>query len=234
MSGMAKSQVIDKDKGYRALKRTMLEAREIAVKVGIIGEPKKYDPSQTRTGKQELANRIREEIDRRVQLLPKVLSRKSLAAERRLISREIKPKLKAEAAAAPAPTIPQIAHWNEFGTKRAPSRPAFRNSVDRNREKITEAISRIAAGIVDGRDTLSSGTKKLGLFGQALVRDEITILDHPPNAEYTIKKKGSSNPLIDTGQLRKAVSFEVIRGDAVRVARAGLNQGGKTSGGTKK
>jgi hypothetical protein len=32
----------------------------------------------------------------------------------------------------------------------------------------------------------------------------------PPNTPYTIKMKGSSRPLIDTGQLRRSIDFDVV------------------------
>ena len=38
---------------------------------------------------------------------------------------------------------------------------------------------------------------------------EITNLKEPPNAESTILKKGSSNPLIDTGDMRKSVKWKL-------------------------
>jgi len=43
---------------------------------------------------------------------------------------------------------------------------------------------------------------KVGLLAQSQVRAKITAIKSPPNAQSTIDKKGSSNPLIDTGQMR--------------------------------
>lgn len=43
------------------------------------------------------------------------------------------------------------------------------------------------------------------------VQKKITELDAPPNAPSTIAKKGSSNPLIDTGSLRMRVTYRVVR-----------------------
>lgn len=44
----------------------------------------------------------------------------------------------------------------------------------------------------------------------SVIQQAITDLDTPPNAPATIAKKGSSNPLIDTGHMRTAVTY-VIR-----------------------
>lgn len=43
------------------------------------------------------------------------------------------------------------------------------------------------------------------------IQKKITELDAPPNAPSTIAKKGSSNPLIDTGGLRMRVTYRVVR-----------------------
>jgi hypothetical protein len=43
------------------------------------------------------------------------------------------------------------------------------------------------------------------------VRKAIRDLDSPPNAESTIKAKGSSNPLIDTGQMINSIRWEYVK-----------------------
>ncbi|MGC7930576.1 hypothetical protein ACP3VS_18320 [Lysinibacillus sp. VIII_CA] len=43
------------------------------------------------------------------------------------------------------------------------------------------------------------------------IQEKITDLDAPPNAPSTIAKKGSSNPLIDTGGLRMRITYRVVR-----------------------
>ena len=54
--------------------------------------------------------------------------------------------------------------------------------------------------------------KKTGMFVQNKVRSWFTDSRNgwPPNAPSTIKaKKGKSNPLIDTGELRKSITYVV-------------------------
>ena len=41
------------------------------------------------------------------------------------------------------------------------------------------------------------------------IQKAITDLDTPENSEETIARKGSSNPLIDTGHMRRSVDYEV-------------------------
>lgn len=51
----------------------------------------------------------------------------------------------------------------------------------------------------------------LGLMAKGLVQDEIVNGDFAPNAESTIQKKGSEQPLIDTGTMRQSVNFVIKR-----------------------
>ena len=53
---------------------------------------------------------------------------------------------------------------------------------------------------------------RVGLVAVAKVQQFMTALKSPPNAPSTIKKKGSSNPLIDNGALRQSVTSKVEQG----------------------
>jgi hypothetical protein len=59
--------------------------------------------------------------------------------------------------------------------------------------------------------TLDQTLNKLGILAQGDIQQEITDLRDPPNAPATIKAKGSSNPLIDTGEMRSKVTWQVKR-----------------------
>jgi hypothetical protein len=48
-----------------------------------------------------------------------------------------------------------------------------------------------------------------GQVAQTAIQKAIIDLDTPPNAPATIAAKGSSNPLVDTGHLKNAVTFVV-------------------------
>ena len=103
---------------------------------------------------------------------------------------------------------------NEFGSKvkHIPSRPAFRRAFDKNRKRINDLKQVILGKIFTGDLTARQG---LGLVGEYLTnatKKEITDLKSPPNAPVTIKRKGSSNPLIDTGQMRASVTHVEVMG----------------------
>lgn len=109
-------------------------------------------------------------------------------------------------------TVAQVYGFNEFGTEHIPERPTLRPTMRIQRQKYVGIMSVIAlkALTVQGYDVrVQMG--KLGEVAQNDVRKAIRDLDSPPNAESTIKAKGSSNPLIDTGQMINSIRWEYVK-----------------------
>lgn len=101
-----------------------------------------------------------------------------------------------------------IAAWNELGTVNMPSRPFLRMSVDDNSDKINSFMSAQKRSIING-EPADRILKKIGIFQKDLIQEKITEGSFEPNAPSTIKAKGSSKPLIDTGRMRQSVNFEI-------------------------
>jgi hypothetical protein len=100
--------------------------------------------------------------------------------------------------------------WNHYGTSRGiPSRPFLLNAMRKNKKKYRTAMKTSAAKILRGETSTGTVVRKLGILAQGDIQDEITNLRSPANARATIKAKGSSNPLIDTGEMRQAVTYKV-------------------------
>lgn len=109
-------------------------------------------------------------------------------------------------------TVAQVYSFNEFGTERIPERPTLRPTMRTQRQKYFGIMSTIAlkAMTVEGYD-IRIQMGKLGQLAQNDVQKAIRDLDSPPNAESTVKAKGSSNPLIDTGQLLSSIRWEYVK-----------------------
>ncbi|MND42828.1 hypothetical protein D3C87_1040130 [compost metagenome] len=111
----------------------------------------------------------------------------------------------------------QKAIWNEFGTSRGiPERPFMRNTMRKKRTEYRAAMKAAAVIIIEqaalGESVAKEkrkALKKLGIKAQGDIQAEITSLRTPPNAPSTIRQKGSSNPLINSGEMRAAVTFKV-------------------------
>lgn len=102
--------------------------------------------------------------------------------------------------------------WNHYGTSRGiPARPFLLNAIRKNRRKYRAALKKSAPKILRGETTMKTVVSKLGILSQGDIQKEITELRSPPNAQSTIDQKGSSNPLIDTGEMRGAVTWKVDR-----------------------
>lgn len=113
----------------------------------------------------------------------------------------------------------QKAIWNEFGTRGGasgggwggpvPERPFMRNAMRSNRSKYLSAMRTSAAKILRGDTGLATVLSKLGILAQGDVQAEITSLSSPPNSPVTVAIKGSSSPLIDSGEMRSAVTWKI-------------------------
>ena len=106
--------------------------------------------------------------------------------------------------------IANIAMWNELGTSRSPARPFMRKSVDENKDKIKAMCARQLKRLAQGASA-EDILEKIALFQKGLIQRKIVDGTFEPNAASTIRKKGSSRPLIDTGRMRQSVNFIIRR-----------------------
>ncbi len=114
------------------------------------------------------------------------------------------PKGKADA------DLVSIAIWNHFGTSRGiPARPFITIAMFKNRRQIRAALRKIAEGTVQKGTPLATQMPKLGVLGTGMIQDQIASNMRPANAPSTIRQKGSSRTLIDTGRMRQSVTWEV-------------------------
>ncbi len=86
---------------------------------------------------------------------------------------------------------------------------------------LKQKVADIVRAILLGKIEVKQGINLLGAWGAAQVKDLITSNEsdqygpfpYPPLADSTIKAKGSSVPLVDTGQLLNAITWVVVGGD---------------------
>lgn len=107
-------------------------------------------------------------------------------------------------------SIAQVAAVNEFGASDIPERPFMRQSFE-NHEGELQAACDAAQRLVSSGGSAEQALQQIGVAAKGLVQDEIVNGGFAPNAESTIKKKGSEQPLIDTGTMRQSVNFVVKR-----------------------
>lgn len=106
-------------------------------------------------------------------------------------------------------TLLDVAIANEYGTDTIPARAFVRGYVDENEEKINRQIRVTASRIVQGKVGRRVGLERLGQALAGGMKARIAQGIAPANAASTIRRKGSAKPLIDTGQLRSAINYQV-------------------------
>lgn len=106
-------------------------------------------------------------------------------------------------------TVLEVAIWNEFGTDKIPSRSFIRAWFDENRDRAHEMLRRMMVSVVEGKRTKEQVLELLGQKFVAEIQARIAAGILPENAPSTVARKGSSKPLIATGQLRSSISYEV-------------------------
>jgi hypothetical protein len=116
-------------------------------------------------------------------------------------------------------TIGEIAEIHEFGLGTAPRRSFLAGWVDENQNEIREVVNKGASALVSGK--LAGPLQflnQLGAWAVGSIQKRMTENIPPPLAPETIRRKGSSVALIDTGQLRSSITYRV---DAVETANGG-------------
>lgn len=102
-------------------------------------------------------------------------------------------------------TVADVGAFHEFGTSTIPARSFIRGwfdeSVAANRGLLASQMRLVMAGKL----TLETALERVALKMEASVRNRIRAHIPPPLAQSTIDRKGSSTPLISTGQLVSSI-----------------------------
>ncbi|MDH0032013.1 MULTISPECIES: hypothetical protein [unclassified Acinetobacter] len=106
-----------------------------------------------------------------------------------------------------------LAAIHEYGapSRNIPERSFFRASLQLNRSKYGQYLFGQVKPMLLGKTSMAATWQFLGQEAQADVQTYMVNGKFVPLKPRTIKRKGSSKPLIDTGQLRQSVSYRVVK-----------------------
>lgn len=90
-----------------------------------------------------------------------------------------------------------------------PERSFIRSGYDANREEFGKKAEWVVEASLKRGIDIETALDALGIELQGIIRQFMTDIKEPKNHPFTVEKKHSSNPLIDTGQLRTAIDYEV-------------------------
>ena len=91
-----------------------------------------------------------------------------------------------------------------------PERSYLRAWFDENVDALQATMERLIGQVVEGKISGRAALETIGGYVATHVQAYMVDLKTPPNAPSTIARKGSSNPLIDTGQLKDAITWRVV------------------------
>ena len=106
-------------------------------------------------------------------------------------------------------SVAEVGEFHEFGTKNIPRRSFIRDWADENSDKHRAMLRTIGQAIIQGKYSVEVGLARFGARAVGEIQRRMAAGISPPLKESTIKRKGSSVPLIDTGQLRSSIAFKV-------------------------
>lgn len=99
---------------------------------------------------------------------------------------------------------------NEYGTSRIPERSFMRSTYDEKESEWNKALDKIVSSVVEGN--VNDIEQKINFVGVQMVNDIKEKIDSnipPALSEATIKRKGSSKTLIDTGIMRASITYKI-------------------------
>ena len=91
-----------------------------------------------------------------------------------------------------------------------PERSYLRAWFDENVDALQATMEHLIGQVVEGKISGRAALETIGGYVATHVQAYMVDLKTPPNAPSTIARKGSSNPLIDTGQLKDAITWRVV------------------------
>lgn len=90
-----------------------------------------------------------------------------------------------------------------------PERAFLRNGYDENRDEVLRTAKTALDAVMVGSIEPEKYLEMIGLLLSSAIKDYAVSLNSPPNHPYTVEQKGSSNPLVDTGDMIQSITYEV-------------------------
>ncbi|MGM8939554.1 hypothetical protein ACS8E2_12760 [Psychrobacter glaciei] len=105
-------------------------------------------------------------------------------------------------------SIKDLAAIHELGLG-VPKRPFVAPALNKNRANYIKYVGRQITPIIRRRQSMNATWQTVGVMAVADIQKYMVTAKFTPLAPSTIKRKGSSKPLIDTGQMRQAITYRV-------------------------
>lgn len=88
-----------------------------------------------------------------------------------------------------------------------PPRPFGSTLMQNYGDKIKKFYQKEVGESLKGKRSMKQSLNRVGFIASGLMKQNLSTGNWAANAESTIAKKGSSKPLIDTGEMRRAITW---------------------------
>lgn len=105
-------------------------------------------------------------------------------------------------------TLNELAKIHEQGLG-VPKRAFMTPALQQNRNKYLKFAAGQITPIIMRRQTLNGAWQRIGMMAVADIQQYMVTAQFTPLSPITIKRKGSSRPLIDSGQMRQSITYRV-------------------------
>ncbi len=107
-------------------------------------------------------------------------------------------------------TVAEIGFKHEFGIGQH-ERSFMRSTIQKKKTEVIALQKKLLKQIVNGSMKVETGLALVGEFMADAIKQKIVAIRTPENSQATKDAKGSSNPLIDTSQMKNSITYEVNR-----------------------
>lgn len=93
-----------------------------------------------------------------------------------------------------------------------PERSFIRSGFDENKDDMGNKVSMLISNLINDDIDVDTFYEAIGHYCVGKIQEYLTDLSNPPLSPVTLENRehGGSNPLIDTGKLRDAITFEIV------------------------
>lgn len=102
----------------------------------------------------------------------------------------------------------ELLFWLTTSVK-IPERSFLRSGHDECIDEVMRKSDKLVSQVVSGKMSEQELFETVGLLLMSKIKTYARDLSSPPNSSITIENKGSSNPLVDTGNMIEGIMFEV-------------------------
>lgn len=90
-----------------------------------------------------------------------------------------------------------------------PERSFFRAGMADKGTDVAKKYTKLVAEVIKGTLSAEQFLNGLGLEISTVIKEYARSLSSPVNSEFTIERKGSANPLVDSGEMIRAINYKV-------------------------